>query len=1044
MNRKTPAPRPLLLLAALLLLCPSAAWTQAVVAPAPVNASLAPVVAAGNSGLLLPRITPGLGQHTFDFSASAALPGATPVLTAVQGPAVVTSAASAASVQPTALGPNLAAPSFLAGLLSRGLKIPATLSSRKDIQAFREAVSTLPQGGSRARLLAFADALEKHGGEKAVSVLFDEDGTRSAGERMPSAAAPKAQGVWAGLANAFKSKYALLKPVKALLPFVGEAAERKAEAGRLKAVPLPETLFSVAPEKLSWRPDADALPDGTAALSVSEVPAPGQEEALEAIRVGVAMPGNDYNVLVTGPEGSGRMTAVRRLLAGIAAERPTPPDVAALSATDDLRGRPVFLSLPPGTAPALEAAFTGFFEQLVKGLPGVVSGGETEEARLAAVKRLDAGNSARRAAFDEEVAKIQFGPKKAFGIEVEAEGDGITLYPTREGASLTDEQIEKIKTETPELWAKIEAEIDERGPGISDSYRDLALEEMKAKKALDAEIRALQEAAAARFVETLSAPMLAPLEAASSADAALAADTRHAVEELRRFFRQVASQYPRFMPSTQEGAPDVRPLYEYAFSVLSTHAPGSGAPVVFESMPSFPALFGYAEPKAPVGPDGQTRYGGADLLKFAGGSWLQASGGYLVLRLEDLLMHPDAWMGLVEALRFGRTNVVQSGDFLDGTQRMPKTAFQLPADVKVVLIGSPLLASILAENDESVGTFFRASARFESAVKAAAGTLAGYAQVFKDMVAAAGGELLELSRGALSEVLRYAAVRAERGGRVSTELSELRSLMKEASHAARTAGRPVVEQTDVAEVLRVRRGAGHMQKVFLEEYTSGIMLVATVGAVVGQVNGLAVVEAGDASFGSPMRMSATVSPGSGQFVSVDRDGEFTGGLFNKANGVVRSVLGRLLGGAPLPDFTVSIEQNYGPIDGDSATQAVTVAALSALSGVPLRQGRAVTGSADQFGNIQAVGGVREKVSGFFALAKARGLDGTQGVIIPVSNVSSLILDDEITAAMREGKFHIWAVEHVSQTVELLTGEAYSEVLLKARRRAAELAAQARS
>ncbi|MFA6093140.1 MAG: AAA family ATPase [Elusimicrobiota bacterium] len=923
--------------------------------------------------------------------------------------------------RPTAIGQQSVVSSILSELNRKGLHFPSKLRTSGDIRAFRDAVSALPEGSSRSKLLAFADVLSKRGGEAAVSVLFDESGARDVGGRMPESEAPEAQGFLAVLEQ---------------LPLIGGMVKDKVEEDRVKAEPLPEAMFRVDPAELRWDPDLKSLPENTAVLPALDVPAPGQKKALDAVRFGASMPGNEYNILVTGPEGSGRSTAVRRILAEFAAKRPTPPDLAVLSYTDDLRGQPLFLRLPPGSAPGLNDAFTAFFEQFVKQLPAALNEGKTEEDKQALNKRFETENAARHAKFDEELAKIHFGPKNVYGIGAQRDQFGVNLFPTENGFPLSQAQVDQLMGEKPELWAKIDKELNERSAWVSESYRELDVQDQKFKKELDAALIGLEDETAARLVETLSEPMLVSLRQQAEQTAFA---SQYAIGEIRSFFRHVASQYRRFLPL--EEVPEVRPIYEYAFSVLTTHAPGSGAPVVFEAAPSFPSLFGFAEPKPSIGPEGSIRFGGTDLLRFVGGSFLRASGGYLVVRLEDLFM-ADVWPDLISALRSGSTNIVQHGDFLDGTQRMPRKAHAVPADVKVVLIGSPMLAHLVAEVDENLGAFFRAGARFESSVKVSDENIQGYVKALKSMIAAGKGELLDLSQGALTEVLRYAAWRSGADKEFSSELGELRALVKEASLSARAAGRSSVEQADVAEALRARRErAGGLQNYVVENFVKGFEFLATAGAVSGQVNGLAVIENAEESVGTPMRVTVVALPGTGEVVAADRDAHMTGQLFDKALGIARSALRKLLGSGPLPDISVSFEQSYGPIDGDSATSTVIYAALSALSGVPIKQGIAVTGSADQFGNIQAVGGVAEKISGFFALAKARGLDGAQGVIIPAANVRGLMLDKEVVDAVREGKFHIWAVEHVAQGMEILTGEAYSEIRLKAQRNSVELAGQ---
>jgi Lon-like ATP-dependent protease len=523
-----------------------------------------------------------------------------------------------------------------------------------------------------------------------------------------------------------------------------------------------------------------------------------------------------------------------------------------------------------------------------------------------------------------------------------------------------------------------------------------------------------------------------------------------AVAYTQALLQDMAAAFPLFLAQGQQGAPDVSE--KYLVSVLADNGKTKGAPVIFEKNPSFKKLFGWADDNAKtlmVPGAGMVMQAGIGGPTLNSGSYLKANGGYLVLDLMDVLREPNVYPALSRMIRTGQAEV-SGGSPMAMLQGASGETYQVPAEVKVVLIASPMLRMMLEHYDEDFASLFKAVAEFQSSLEIGADTLAYYVRSMKRMIESSAGKMIDLTRGAIAAALEFAARMAESNTKISTRFGPIRDLLREATYFARQAGHPQITREDVEQTVfeRAARRGGLRDRVHAY-YNKGIFALQIEGEAVGQINGLAVM--GD--FGVPMRITVRTSANGGgpTFVSADQRAGTTGSSFNKALEVLEGFFEGLFGQKrPIPArFRISFEQSYDGIDGDSATQTQIYAALSSLAEVPIRQGISITGSADQFGNVQAIGGVNHKIEGYFdvvaAKLKSQGkeMTGEQGVIIPETNVRDLALRPDIVEAVKAGKFRIWAVRHVSQGVEILTGMPYSEVLLKANARLGGFAAERR-
>ncbi|MFA5138984.1 MAG: AAA family ATPase [Elusimicrobiota bacterium] len=621
---------------------------------------------------------------------------------------------------------------------------------------------------------------------------------------------------------------------------------------------------------------------------------------------------------------------------------------------------------------------------------------------------------AMQAAFEEELSKVRVGG--ALGLAFNMTPQGLGLMLTYEGQPVDEEGFNQLKAQgivaKDADWTLIQREAFTAAQPFIEKFKTMM-------SALQAEAKALKK--------KTPPPTQSQMQAVAYTQALL---------------QDVSSAFPLFLSQGQEGVPDASE--RYLVSVLADNGGRKGAPVIFEKNPNFSNLFGSADDNAKtlmVPGAGMVKQEGIGGPTLNSGAYLKANGGFLVLDLMDVLREPNVYPALSRMIRTGQAEITGGGPMAALLGAGGGETYQVPAEVKVVLIASPMLRMMLEHYDEDFAGMFKAVAEFQSSLEIASDTIAYYVRTMKRMIELSSGKMMDLTRGAIAAVLEFAARMAESNEKVSTRFGPIRDLLREASYYAKQAGHSQIGRDDVDRAVAERQvRTGGMRERVHSYYNKGIFTLQIEGSAVGQINGLAVM--GD--FGVPMRITVRTSANGGgpTFVSADQRAGSTGSSFNKALEVLEGFFEGLFGQKrPIPaKFRISFEQNYGGIDGDSATQTQIYAALSSLAEVPIKQGISITGSADQFGNVQAIGGVNHKIEGYFdvvtAKLKSQGkeMTGEQGVIIPESNVGDLALRPDIVEAVKAGKFHIWAVKHVSQGVEILTGLPYSEVLLKANAR----------
>jgi lon-related putative ATP-dependent protease len=467
------------------------------------------------------------------------------------------------------------------------------------------------------------------------------------------------------------------------------------------------------------------------------------------------------------------------------------------------------------------------------------------------------------------------------------------------------------------------------------------------------------------------------------------------------------------LPPSLAGAPLFR---RYQVNVLVDHGQSQGAPVVYESNPTYDNLTGRIEHMAQMG----ALVTDFNLIK--AGALHRANGGYLILDARQVLLQPYAWDGLKRAIRAREMRIEPLGQALSLISTLSLAPQPVPLDVKVVLIGERLLYYMLYQLDPDFGELFKVEADFNEEMPRTPENNRLYARLI--VTIARREQLRPFDRGAIARVIEHSARLSGDAEKLSVHLLSISDLLREADYWASVAGNGAVTAGDVQRAIDAQiHRADRLQEQVQDQIRRGTILIDTTGARVGQVNGLSVVGLGHYAFGQPSRITARVRMGEGKVVDIEREVELGGPIHSKGVFILSSFLGaRYAAERPLSlSASLVFEQSYGSVEGDSASMAELCALLSALAQVPVKQAWAMTGSVNQHGEAQPIGGVNEKIEGFFDVCRARGLTGEQGVIIPASNVQHLMLRHDVVEAVQAGQFHVYPMRTVDDAIELLTG-----------------------
>jgi lon-related putative ATP-dependent protease len=731
----------------------------------------------------------------------------------------------------------------------------------------------------------------------------------------------------------------------------------------------------------------------------------GQLRALESIDFGLNVRSLGYNIYVLGESGTGKTSAIRAFVSEKAMSEPVPPDWAYVFNFRDSE-EPIAISLPPGRGVEFQRDMTKLVASLRVEIPKVFESKEYERQKGTIVESFQRRQKELFGALEQEA--------ESKGFSVRATVTGFTIVAVDEsGEPFTEEKYNALEERRKREMRENGRQVQER---LDDMVRTIKEEDKATKDALaELERNAALSVLGHRLVEIRvrhegNDKLLSYLEAVQEDILANLDDFKGGGEEQTPSlpFLKLAKQEPSFT--------------RYQVNVIVNNGGASGAPCVFESNPTYYNLFGRIEHRFQMGA------ALTDFTMIKGGALHKANGGFLVLSALDLLRNIFSYDALKRSVR---NREVKVEDVWEQYRLITTAALKpqpIPLDVKIVLIGNPEIYYLLYNLDEEYRELFKVKADFDNRIKRTEESIDSYAS----FVATKGREdgLLPFDATGVARVVTFGSRLAEDQGKLSTKFSDISNLLREAHYWAEKDGAKAVsaghvEQALRAKILRNSRIEERMRDLAEE----GTLIVETGGERTGQVNGLAVYDLGDYSFGKPSRITATVYAGKGGVLHIERETKMSGKIHEKAVLILSNYLGRRFAGKAPISLTASItfEQLYGTIEGDSATCAELYALLSAIASVPLRQGVAVTGSMDQNGAVQPIGGVNEKIEGFFDLCRLRGLDGTHGVLIPRRNLRNLMLKDEVADAVREGAFRIFEIDRVEEGVEVLTGMPAGEV-----------------
>jgi len=760
-------------------------------------------------------------------------------------------------------------------------------------------------------------------------------------------------------------------------------------------------------EKLRWRCDPNLLPFETTQAVEPCDEIIGQARALEAIRVGLDIHSIGYNIFVTGLAGTGRFTTIKCLLEEIEVKGRIPNDLCYVNNFKN-PDMPHMVSLPAGQGNAFRKEMEALIESLKKKIPLILENETYLNKKKEVVERYRTKQAEMFREFEKKVNKenfalvqIQMGPYSRPGIFPVIEGNPVNfeqLEALVEEGKLAKEDLERIKGEQAELVNELENIFKETRRSEKDIKEELT--------SLDYEV-------------------ISPVVKDSISDIKEKFENEKVHRYLDEVQEDILANLGRFREKEEAPASPLPGLIlpqpvdsfaEYQVNVLVDNSETKAPPVVVETTPNYRNLFGMIERVVDRSGIWKT-----DFLHIKAGSFLRANGGYLIFNALDALLEPWVWPALKRTLK-NQVIEIQTYDpfYIFSTSALKPEPIE--CNVKVIMIGDSYMYHLLYNLDDDFKKIFKIKADFDSVMNKDTEKIQQYASFIRKICDEE--KLKPFDQTGIGAVVEYGVRLAGRQKKLSTRFHLIADLLREANYWATKDGSNVVKEkhVDMAVEKKIHR-VNLIEEKIQEMIDDGTILIDSDGMVVGQVNGLSVYNLGDYMFGKPSRITAKTSMGKAGIINIEREAEMSGPTHNKGVYILAGYLrGKYAQDKPLTmSASICFEQSYSGVDGDSASSTEIYALLSSLSGLPLRQDIAVTGSVNQKGEIQPIGGVNEKIEGFFDVCKAKGLTGKQGVMIPYLNIDDLMLRKEVVHAVEEGKFHIYSVKTVDQGIEILTG-----------------------
>ncbi len=736
----------------------------------------------------------------------------------------------------------------------------------------------------------------------------------------------------------------------------------------------------------------------------------GQERACEAIKTGLGIKKNGYNILAVGSHGCGRTAFAQMMAEKIAADEPVPPDICCVYNFKNPK-KPIMLEFPPGEGEVFKSEISELVHTLTVEIPRAYTTEQYENEKEVLLKEIQTKR--------DEAVKLISNKAREEGFSVKNAGGGLTFTPLIDGKAITDEEYDSLTAEERDNFSRKSDIITESADGF---IKEVKAAESEIKK----EIYDIDYNVGLFTIGRFFSPLQEKYCKNKKASEYIMSLKEDILSNLEFFTENEGDDQDDFMSAILPFAPKKNAdevIQKYNVNLLVDNSDLTGAPVVVSYNPTYASLVGEVEF------DNEFGNYTTDYMKIVPGLFHKANGGYLILQLTDILASPYGWETVKKVLRTGEIAIEPIKDYqfsaVSISTLKPET---VKYNGKIIIVCSSYYYQLLNEADDDTEKLFKIAAFFDyemTGTNENLSSLLGYIKAFPE---ANGTRSFDL--GALNEIIKYSKRLSGRRDKLTAIFSKLNDVMTEADFIASGEGKDIIEKEHIIQAVKsgYRRISIYEDKLS-EMYAEGDMLIDVTGSKVGQVNGLSVIEAYGCTFGKPSRITATTYMGKAGIVNIEKESELSGEIHTKGVHVISGYLGNKYA----RDFPLSFscrlcfEQNYGGVDGDSASSTEIYAILSGLSELPLRQDTAVTGSVNQFGEIQPIGGVTYKVEGFYDTCKRKGLTGTQGVMIPRQNVKELVLSDEVIEAIKEGKFKLYAIDTIDDGIEILTGKKADEV-----------------
>jgi ATP-dependent Lon protease len=765
-------------------------------------------------------------------------------------------------------------------------------------------------------------------------------------------------------------------------------------------------------DKLRWRCELARVPFETTAQAQKREGFVGQERALRALKMGVELSAPGYNVFVCGLAGTSRGGTIAQMIEDL--HPATKPSLDKCYVNNfKIPDRPRLLSLPRGSANVFKKDMQAGVDFLRRRIPQVFEGEPFQRQKGRIVERFYVREKELMDDFTRRIARDQFalGHMQVGAVALPE------IFPVLEGQMVPIEDISKLVHEG-KLETGVAEEIERKYEQFRQEFTVVYRKTLTLSRELASELSYLEQEAASVLVDGAIEELKEKYPGAGVSEY-LEEVRHHLLDNLGPFKEREGEEdqtgdQPEVLQKMP--GPERDPFRVYGVNVILSHNSESDSPVIFETTPTYANLFGTMQ-RAYDARGGWT----SDFMDLRGGSLLRADGGFLIMYSIEALSELGVWRALKRTLNHTRLEIQPLEVFYPfATTALKPEPVEL--NVKVILIGDRDLYELLYEYEEDFRKIFKVRVEFDEEMPLSDGVIEEYAGRLRGL--SEKENLFPFDRGAFAAILEYGVRKAGRRNKVTARFVDIADLAREAHYTAAAAGENVVRAAHVRSAIASKMERHNLVETRIREMIEeGTLLVDLTGTCVGQVNGLSVMEIGGYAFGKPVRITASAALGKAGLINIEREANLSGRFHDKGVHIIAGYLRSCFAKDKPLSLAASIcfEQSYSGVDGDSASSTEIYALLSALSELPLRQDIAVTGSMNQRGDIQAIGGVNEKIEGFFDTCRIEGLSGTQGVMIPAANVEDLMLREDVLEAVKSGKFHIWPIGRVEQGVELLTG-----------------------